>query len=154
NNVGQVISRPIYYLDVEHTEKYIDDMVHCNMLSTIKMTQILLPQMVARKKGVIINMSSMAGRRPVPQIMMYSSSKAFDDFFSQALDMEYSSKGIIVQSVMPLFVESNLTSGVGRFYKIPAKAFARRALNTVGLANRTSGCLSHSIQDLTFGLCS
>ncbi|KAL8219758.1 UNVERIFIED_CONTAM: hypothetical protein K2H54_032961 [Gekko kuhli] len=150
NNVGQATSKPLYYLDAEHTEKYIDDIVHCNMLSTIKMTQILLPQMVARKKGVIINLSSVIGRRPMPQMLMYSSTKAFDDSFSQALAIEYGSKGIIVQSILPMFVESNMTTDVRNFYKISAKAFARQALNTVGLANRTSGCLSHSIQHNIF----
>nr|XP_056701704.1 very-long-chain 3-oxoacyl-CoA reductase-like [Euleptes europaea] len=75
-----------------------------------------------------------------------SITKVFDDFFSQALGIEYRSKGIIVQSVMPLFVESNLSTHVKRFWKISAKTFARQALNSVGLTSRTPGCFSHYVQ--------
>ncbi|XP_077192750.1 very-long-chain 3-oxoacyl-CoA reductase-like [Paroedura picta] len=147
NNVGQSATKPMYFLEVDNVDKFIKDMVDCNMLSTVKMTQIVLPQMVARKKGIIINMSSVIGRNPTPLLLMYSGSKVFDDFFSQALEMEYKSKGIIVQSVMPLFVETNMTNLIRSYIKIPAKSFACQALNTVGLTSRTTGCLSHSIQN-------
>ncbi|XP_060113554.1 very-long-chain 3-oxoacyl-CoA reductase-like [Heteronotia binoei] len=148
NNVGHVISKPLCFLDVDNADKCIDDLVHCNMLSTAKMTQIVLPQMVARKKGIIINMSSVLGRRPFPMSIMYSGTKTFDDFFSRALDIEYRPKGIIVQSVLPLFVNTNMTSHYRKFLMSTSETFAHKALNTVGIASRTSGCLSHSFQYL------
>ncbi|XP_054854923.1 very-long-chain 3-oxoacyl-CoA reductase-like [Eublepharis macularius] len=143
NNVGIGFDHPKNFLSVDTN---VCDMVHCNMLSTVKMTQILLPQMVARKKGIIINMSSVAGRRPFPMLTVYSATKAFDDFFAQGLDMEYRSQGIIVQSVLPFFVDTNMTSQCSKWYMAAAETFVRKALNTVGIARRTSGCLSHSFQ--------
>ncbi|KAM9313328.1 very-long-chain 3-oxoacyl-CoA reductase-B-like [Gastrophryne carolinensis] len=123
------------------------DIVNCNMLSTAQMTRIVLPNMISRKKGLIINMSSEAGSRPYPYMTIYSATKGFVDYFSRALHTEYQSKGIIVQCVMPLLVSTNLTENVKTniLVKTPEE-FAREALNTVGLTNRTSGCLSHSIQ--------
>ncbi|XP_054855298.1 very-long-chain 3-oxoacyl-CoA reductase-B-like isoform X2 [Eublepharis macularius] len=147
NNVGQSVQTPMYFLDgVYKGDQYIYDLVHCNMLSYVKMTQIVLPQMVARKKGIVIYMSSAAALRPLPLALLYSASKVFDDFFAQGLDAEYRSKGIIVQSITPHFVESNMTRQINRHYKLSAASFARQALNTVGLSRRTTGSLSHSIQ--------
>ncbi|XP_077192751.1 very-long-chain 3-oxoacyl-CoA reductase-like [Paroedura picta] len=146
NNVGQSTDKLLYFLDTDNIDKYIEDMEHCNMLSIVKMTQIVLPQMVARRKGILINMSSVAGHRPLPFQLMYSATKAFDDYFSRALDMEYRSKGIIVQSILPFFVASNMTDKIIKYFKTPAKSFARQALNTVGLTSRTNGCLHHWIQ--------
>ncbi|XP_042295127.1 very-long-chain 3-oxoacyl-CoA reductase-like isoform X2 [Sceloporus undulatus] len=147
NNVGMSQQEPKTFLRTPDLDKYTDDLVNCNMLSAVKMTQIVLPQMVARKKGIVINVSSTTGRRPVPMALLYGSSKAFLDFFSRALDIEYRSKGIIVQSILPMLVDTNMTSKVtSQFLKMSPEAYARKALNTVGLTNRTSGCLSHTLQ--------
>ncbi|XP_053123211.1 very-long-chain 3-oxoacyl-CoA reductase-like [Hemicordylus capensis] len=134
------------FLSKLNIDKYIRDILNCNILSTVKMTWIILPQMVARKKGIIINISSLSAMRPFPLIAVYSSTKASVDFFSQALDAEYSSHGIIVQSVLPSFVKSGLTTIFCDSFLTRAEAYARSALNTVGLTRKTTGCLSHSIQ--------
>lgn len=73
------------------------------------MTHWLVPKMNQReKRSAIINLSSVAGEYPLPYISVYSATKAFNDFFSQAIEMEYSQK-IDVLSVKPLYVESNMS---------------------------------------------
>uniref|UniRef100_A0A8D0GXU8 Uncharacterized protein n=1 Tax=Sphenodon punctatus TaxID=8508 RepID=A0A8D0GXU8_SPHPU len=135
------------FLNIPDLDKAVPDMVNCNMLSVTMMTQIVLPQMVARRKGIIINLSSELGRHPAPLAVLYGATKAFVDFFSRGLEAEYRSRGIIVQSVLPLLVSTNMTFNVApnRFVK-SAEDYAREALNTVGLTSRTSGCLSHAIK--------
>ncbi|XP_075062504.1 very-long-chain 3-oxoacyl-CoA reductase-B-like [Mixophyes fleayi] len=148
NNVGMIYNR-IYckFLGVPDINKRIMDILNCNVLSMVQMIRIVLPKMVERKKGLIINISSEAGTRPFPMITMYSASKVFVDFFSRSLNVEYKSEGITVQCVMPLLVSTNLTAKIqsNAFIKT-ADDFAREALNTVGYTIRTSGCLSHSVQ--------
>ncbi|XP_030879001.1 very-long-chain 3-oxoacyl-CoA reductase-like [Leptonychotes weddellii] len=61
------------------------------------MTRLVLPGMVERSKGAILNISSASGIAPVPLLAIYSATKAFADFFSQCLHEEYKSKGIFVQ---------------------------------------------------------
>ena len=63
-----------------------------------------------RKKGAIVNLSSMAGRVPTPMLSVYSGTKAYVDFFSKCLAQEYKSQGIVVQSVTPGMVVSILCS--------------------------------------------
>ncbi|XP_067316902.1 very-long-chain 3-oxoacyl-CoA reductase-B-like [Anolis sagrei] len=147
NNVGTNQLMPLDFLRTPDIDKYINDVVNCNILSTLKMTEAILPQMVARKKGIIINLSSASAWRPTAWAALYSSSKAFVDFFSRALDVEYRSKGIIVQCVLPMFVDTNMTKLFNfRIAKMSPEVYAHKALNTVGFTNRTSGCLSHSLQ--------
>ncbi|XP_043933014.1 very-long-chain 3-oxoacyl-CoA reductase-like [Protopterus annectens] len=148
NNVGMTFTEvPSYFLDATELEKRISNLINCNMLSMAQMTRIVLPQMVERKKGVIINISSGAGCFPLPLMAMYSASKAFVDFFSRGLHAEYSSKGIIVQCIIPLLVSTNMTHGIetNAFVKTP-EHFASSALNTVGISSRNNGCLAHALQ--------
>ncbi|XP_075713745.1 very-long-chain 3-oxoacyl-CoA reductase-like [Rhinoderma darwinii] len=156
NNVGMKISElPCTFLDTPNLEKMLDSITNCNILSAVQMTRTVLPQMVQRKKGLIINISSEAGNRPYPMSLMYSSSKVFVDFFSRGLHTEYKSQGITVQCVMPLLVSTNMTYKIKpNIFVKSADAFAGEALNTVGYTQRTNGCLSHSLQSSALGLLS
>ncbi|XP_063786204.1 very-long-chain 3-oxoacyl-CoA reductase-B-like [Pseudophryne corroboree] len=149
NNVGMVYGEGVpKFLDVPDVNQSLNDIINCNILSAVHMTRLILPQMVARKKGLIINISSEAGYRPLPFLTVYSATKAFVDFFSRGLHAEYKSDGITVQSVLPLMVSTHMLLFKTEANIIIKKAedFAREALNTVGYTTRTSGCLSHSIQ--------
>ena len=59
------------------------------------MTEIVLPGMVERGRGLIVNMSSSVAGRPM--FTMYGAAKAFVDYFSQSLSYEYEDKGITIQ---------------------------------------------------------
>ncbi len=75
-----------------------------NILPMTIMSHEAIPRMLKReKRSAIINLSSVAGQYPLPYLAVYSSTKAFNDFFSQSLEMEYSNK-IDILSVKPLYV--------------------------------------------------
>ncbi|CAJ1064131.1 very-long-chain 3-oxoacyl-CoA reductase [Xyrichtys novacula] len=154
NNVGMTYSDGFdYFLDVPDAEQKITQIINCNVLSIPQMTRIVLPTMVQRGKGLIINISSLVGCRPQPLLSIYSSSKSFVSYFSQCLHAEYKSKGIIVQCVAPFMVSTNMTKRVRTSCLIKsAPDFAREALNTVGHSNYTNGCLSHALQSMALGV--
>ena len=60
------------------------------------MTEIVLPGMVNRRRGLIINVSSQSAIRPL-MLSIYGSTKAFMDYFTRTLSLEYESKGITIQ---------------------------------------------------------
>ncbi|XP_067318543.1 very-long-chain 3-oxoacyl-CoA reductase-like [Anolis sagrei] len=147
NNVGMAHTMPSEFLQTPDLKKYIGNLVNCNILSTVKMTEAILPQMVARKKGIIINICSASAWKPIPLAAVYSASKAFMDVFSQVLNVEYRSKGIIVQSILPILVDTNMARHIKLWTpKISPEVFAHKALNTVGFTSRTTGSLFHSLQ--------
>lgn len=110
------------------------------------MTRLVLPRMVERKKGAILNISSASAMYPVPLLTIYSASKAFVDYFSRGLQAEYKSRGIIIQSVLPFFVATKL-SKIRRatLDKPTPERYVAAELNTVGLQSQTNGYLPHAI---------
>ncbi|KPP67641.1 hypothetical protein Z043_113743, partial [Scleropages formosus] len=150
NNVGMnYAGMLVYFLDVPDPEKSITDVINCNMLSVAQMTRLVLPHMLERHKGLIINISSEAGSQPQPMLALYSATKVFVTYLSRSLTAEYRMQGITVQCVTPCVVSTNMTHNVevGPLVK-SASAFAYEALNTVGYSNYTSGCLLHALQHI------
>lgn len=73
------------------------------------LTHFMLPQLLKReRRSAIINLSSVAGEYPIPYISTYSATKAYNDFLTQAIQMEYSHK-IDILSVRPMYVETGLS---------------------------------------------
>ncbi|KAK6472755.1 very-long-chain 3-oxoacyl-CoA reductase-B-like [Huso huso] len=146
NNVGISYSYPEYFLDVPDLDNMISNMISINVTSVCQMTRLVLPGMVERSKGAILNISSASGMYPVPLLTLYSSTKAFVDFFSRAMHAEYKSRGIIVQSVLPFFVATKL-SKIRRptLDKPSPEAYVKAALSTVGLQVQTNGYLPHAL---------
>ncbi|CAK8690237.1 unnamed protein product [Clavelina lepadiformis] len=125
----------------------IQNMTRVNVTSVTKMTQIVLPGMVERKRGLIINVSSLAAVKPVKYISLYGATKAFVNHFSQALSYEYESKGITIQSCMPSFVATNFTSHlpVSKIIMTSPTNFSKSWLATVDKARWTHGYVTHAI---------
>ena len=111
------------------------------------MTETILPSMVRRRRGVILNISSYAASFPTPLLSMYSASKIFVDYFSRSLQFEYSDKGITIQSVLPVFVTSKLSKINRPTMMVPTPDnYVRHQLRTVGIEARTYGYYAHKMQ--------
>ncbi|KAI9021905.1 putative estradiol 17-beta-dehydrogenase [Hyaloraphidium curvatum] len=145
NNVGVSYDYPEYFDKLP--EAKIWNMHRLNIDSVAVMTHIVLPQMLARKKGVVINIASTSGQFPMGLLSMYSASKAYVDFLTRALAQEYGPKGIIFQSVLPSMVASKL-SKVRPSLMVPTpQQYVSSALRTVGNDGKTFGYWSHSLQN-------
>lgn len=154
NNVGMSYTYPEQLLKIRGGgPEFLDTMVSVNCLSAIQMTQLVLPEMVSRKKGAIINIASSLALSPAPYVTVYSASKAFVDYFTQGLRVEYSDSGVIFQVVYPFFVSTNMTGNVKKsFFTAVPDEFAASALNTVGIVDMTCGCLSHELEGVVMRL--
>jgi short-subunit dehydrogenase len=78
--------------------------VKVNLLALITATRLVIPAMVARGQGHIVNMASAAGLAPVPYSTVYSATKHGVVGFSRALRIEMAEHGVGVSVVCPGFV--------------------------------------------------
>jgi len=78
-----------------------DRILQVNIAALTLLTRRLLPQMIARKRGAILNVSSSAGFLPIPGMAVYAASKAYVNSFSEALGAELRGTGITVTALCP-----------------------------------------------------
>ncbi len=112
--------------------------LHTNMLAVAQLTVALVPSMVRRGRGGVLNMGSGAGLTVMPAAAAYSASKHFVDGFSEALRADLAGTGVVVTQVCPGPVDSEfdkvagtaggMTGGPPQFLRISAARCAREAL--------------------------
>ncbi|KAK8393181.1 hypothetical protein O3P69_013293 [Scylla paramamosain] len=147
NNVGY-FDVPGRFMNV--SEEEIWRYVNVNMASVLAMTRLVLPQMLARNRGAIINISSMFGLCPIPFVSTYAATKAFVSSFSHALEYEYRQSGITVQTVHPSFIKTNMLSSFphvhNRGFIAPKPAdWVSSCLSTLGYYRTTGGTWGHAV---------
>lgn len=85
-------------------------MVEINISSLIVLTKLFAKDMVSRKSGRIMNVSSMLAFLPFPYYTVYSATKAFVLAFSETLGAELEGSGVIVTSLYPGPVDTAFTT--------------------------------------------
>jgi short-subunit dehydrogenase len=82
------------------------NMIDVHVVASMRLTRAALPGMIARRRGAIINVSSIAGMVPIPGSTTYSSTKAYLNVFSAALQAELRGTGVKVQALCPGFTHT------------------------------------------------
>ncbi len=104
NNAGIPKRRHTTALDIDT----ITAVMHVNYLSPMRLTLDLLPQMLARGSGTIVNISSVAATLSAPGEAAYDASKAALTAFSEAMAVDLWETGIKVMVVYPGVIDTEL----------------------------------------------
>ena len=104
NNAGIPKRRHVTALDIDT----VTAVMHINYLSPIRLTLDLLPQMLARGSGTIVNVSSIAATLSAPGEAAYSASKAALTTFSEAMAVDLWDAGVKVMVVYPGVIDTEL----------------------------------------------
>jgi 17beta-estradiol 17-dehydrogenase / very-long-chain 3-oxoacyl-CoA reductase len=132
NNVGKSHAMPAYLADTPKEE--MTDIVSINVNATLRVTYSVLPGMIQRKRGLILNIGSFAGAVPSPMLATYSGTKAFLATFTSALAEEVGQHGITVEHVNTYFVVSKLSKIRKASALIPQPGpYVRSVLSKIGL---------------------
>lgn len=138
NNVGLSHSIPVPF--VETPQKEMTDIVTINCLATLRVTQLVAPGMVSRKRGLILSMASFGGAFPTPLLATYSGSKAFLQQWSTALGSELAPYGVQVQLVQSHLVTTAMSKIRRSSLLVPTpKQFVRAALGKIGRSGGAQG---------------
>ncbi|HJX97885.1 MAG TPA: SDR family oxidoreductase [Chthoniobacterales bacterium] len=98
NNAGLGDYGSVVSSDLERDDRIIQ----VNIAALTFLTRQLLPRMIARRRGAILNVSSSAGFLPIPGMAVYAASKAFVNSFNEALRAELPiNSGVSVTALCP-----------------------------------------------------
>ena len=97
NNAGLGDSGPFATSDPARNQQ----IMLVNIIALTSLTRRLLPQMIARKRGAILNVSSSAGFLPIPGFAVYAATKAYVTSLSEALRAELRGTGVSVSTLCP-----------------------------------------------------
>jgi short-subunit dehydrogenase len=135
NNAGY--GRHVLFKD--HDVEDIERMMRTNYLGVVYATRAVLPAMRARRRGWVVNVSSVAGKLGQPDEAAYSATKFAVAGLSEALGYELAPLGIHVMTVYPALVRTEMFTpeviarmpkGAARSFLQPAD-FSRRVLRAL-----------------------
>ncbi len=106
NNAGLALGMDKEY---EGTEENYDTMIDTNITALLMITRLVVPSMVARGKGHIINIGSVAGDVAYPGGSVYCATKAAVKVLSDGLRMDLVDTPLRVTNVKPGLVETNFS---------------------------------------------
>jgi 3-oxoacyl-[acyl-carrier protein] reductase len=108
NNAGVIRDNPVTALEDEEFRIVLET----NTVGTFNMTRAVAPHMVARRRGKIINVSSVAGEKGGRGQSNYAASKGAINAFTRAVAVELAPRGITVNAVAPGVIETEMSRDV------------------------------------------
>jgi hypothetical protein len=134
NNAGHGDYGDFETADWEKTES----MIALNITALTRLTHRLIPTLKSFEDSAILNVSSVAGFIPIPQMAVYAATKAYVTSFSEALRIELRDSGISVTTLCPGPTPTGFSDAARRspqdtgvtpdFLRIPTAQVVREAL--------------------------
>jgi len=105
NNAG-IINDPVQFHQT--TDRVWNELINTNLIGTFRMTRAVLPSMMERKAGSIVNVSSVAGMKATEKVPLavYNTTKAGIIMFTKSIALEYSQYKIRCNCVCPGTIRS------------------------------------------------
>ncbi|MCB9569432.1 MAG: SDR family NAD(P)-dependent oxidoreductase [Myxococcales bacterium] len=116
NNAGVQIVAPIEEVAIDDAER----LLHVDLHTPLRLTHAIVPRMIARGAGTIVDIASVAGLAPTPGMYFYNAAKAALGAASEGLRAELRPHGIHVVTVYPGPVESAMEAAARTRYEASA----------------------------------
>lgn len=111
----------LYRAFADYSLEDLQSVLVTNLLSAIELTRLLLPSMLERDSGHIVNIASLAGKKGVPYNSIYSATKAGLIIWTDALRQELAGTGMNISVICPGYISE---TGMTVDSRIPAPRFA------------------------------
>ena len=128
NNAG--IQNTYKFSETKDHTHLIEEEVNINLLGQLKLTDRLLPLLMARPSAAIINITSALALVPKQSAPVYCATKAAMHVFTKSLRYQLEGSSVKVFEIIPALVDTAMTTGRGRG-KISPEALASEALRGI-----------------------
>ena len=108
NNAGTNYRVPV----LEYPEDTWDMIININLKGYFLVAQAVVPQMIERGYGKVINMSSIFGTTPLPDQLAYASSKGGVNQMTRVMALEWAKEGVRVNAIAPTYFETEMVAQV------------------------------------------
>lgn len=118
----------------DQSVELIGKVVDVDYLGLVETTAIVLPRMLARGRGHIVNIASATGVKPLAGLAVYSGTKAAVIGYSDALRRELRGSGVHVSVIMPNLVSTEMGAGITPppgFGAVSAESVSRAAMRAL-----------------------
>jgi NAD(P)-dependent dehydrogenase (short-subunit alcohol dehydrogenase family) len=105
NNAGINMKKPA----LEVTDEDFNRIIHTNLNAVFALTRAAARRMVARRKGVILMISSMAAYYGIDRVVAYAASKSAVEGMVKVLASEFSAHGVRINAIAPGFIETEMS---------------------------------------------
>ncbi|HAO79797.1 MAG TPA: short-chain dehydrogenase [Verrucomicrobia subdivision 3 bacterium] len=112
------------------------EIIQVNVTALVELTGLFLPGMLRRKRGGILNVGSVAGFLPGPNMAIYYATKAFVQSFTEALDEELRGSGVAVSVLCPGPTETNFSQTARGYHTREMKAAKMPAAEVASAGHR------------------
>lgn len=140
NNGGSSLSKPL----IDTSNEDYDAILNTNLRGTFWCMKHQLRAMVAGDGGSIVNCASVGASRAMPELSLYSASKAALVALTQGAAVEYAQRGIRINAVSPGVIESEMATAGWRLNERMGRAFAAslHPMNRVGTPEEVAGLVT------------
>lgn len=146
NNAGIFTEENIENIEIEVFDKVMDT----NLKSAIQLTQKAIPYL-EKTKGNILNVSSTASIKAVPNLLSYCISKAALDQFTKCISLELAPKGIRVNAINPAAIRTPIYRKLGIDSDEEEKLYdsykSRYPMGRIGEVSDTSAAIEYLTGD-------
>ncbi|MEN9700091.1 MAG: 3-oxoacyl-[acyl-carrier-protein] reductase [Bacteroidota bacterium] len=108
NCAGSALEKPFLLLSAEE----IVQQVETNFTHQILFTQHVVKRMLVQRKGAVVSISSLLGKRLGRGVAVYAAAKAAFDRYTQTLALEVGKKGIRVNSINPGLIATKMSKNI------------------------------------------
>ena len=108
NNAGMNYRVPV----LDFPEDMWDQVMNTNLKGYFLVAQGIVPQMIERGYGKVINMSSIFGLTPLPNQLAYAASKGGVNQLTKVMALEWAKKGIRVNAIAPTYFETEMVAPI------------------------------------------
>ncbi|MFL6621803.1 MAG: SDR family NAD(P)-dependent oxidoreductase [Sulfurifustis sp.] len=130
--VCNAASNPFFGSMMNLPDEIFDKTMRNNILSNLWLSKLVAPEMMARKDGVIIIVSSIAGLRGTPMLGVYALSKAADLQLVRNLALEFGKSNVRVNCIAPGLIKTDFAKALWENPDLRAQREAATPLGRIG----------------------
>lgn len=136
-------------LGTQH-EAEIRQLLNINLLAPILMSKYISRKMLLKREGKIINIASIIGSTGFNGLSVYGATKSGLIGFTKSLSREVGKMGLIVNSVSPGYLETEMTEGIGDINK--AKILNRSPFKKLATVDDVANLVLYLISEGTYSI--